>query len=271
MSTLLPRGETLGVAGGGLDHSSSWAANESVAKIGQAGELRTANLLDSAVTCRGGATVLHDLTIPGSRANIDHVVVSGRTVWVIDTKVWKPGVYWRLGERAYRGTTRFEPAEKKTTSLAVTRLRTYLERRGIAAAFATPIVVVWPSSNRERLSLALLRRVGDSPVVGGTGFRWAIRSMTSTRRLLFRRRRTADPALVAVLSELLVTGGHAASAPVERAPSHLSAVPSAFGFEDEAAVAPAGRVTGVPATPKPSLRLVRDPFGDTDDDSFGEF
>ena len=127
-------------------------------------------------------------------------------MWVIDTKVWAPGFYWRVGERAYRGTERFEPAEKKTTSVAVTRLRSYLERCGVAAAFTTPTVVVWPSSARERLSLALLRRVGDSPVVGAAGFRWAVRSMTSTSGLLLlRRRRTADPELVAALSELLVS------------------------------------------------------------------
>ena len=206
MGTLQPGGRSLGVAGGGLDNA-SWAANASAARVGQAGERRTANILDSAVSRRGGATVLHDLTIPGSRANVDHVVVVGRTVWVIDTKVWAPGFYWRVGERAYRGTERFEPAEKKTTSVAVTRLRSYLERCGVAAAFTTPTVVVWPSSARERLSLALLRRVGDSPVVGAAGFRWAVRSMTSTSGLLLllRRRRTADPELVAALSELLVS------------------------------------------------------------------
>ena len=199
-----PGGRSLGVAGGGLDNA-SWAAKASAARVGQAGQRRTANILDSTVSRRGGATVLHDLTIPGSRANVDHVVVVGRTVWVIDTKVWAPGFYWRVGSRAYRGAERFEPAEKKTTSLAVTRLRSYLERRGVAADFATPTVVVWPSNTRDRLSLALLRRVGDSPVVGGDGFRWAVRSMTSTRGLLLHRHRTADPELVAALSELLVT------------------------------------------------------------------
>jgi hypothetical protein len=208
MGTIQPGGRSLGVAGGGLDNA-SWAANASAARVGQAGERRTATILDSTVSRQGGATVLHDLTIPGSRANVDHVVVVGRTVWVIDTKVWAPGFYWRVGSRAYRGAERFEPAEKKTTSLAVTRLRSYLERGGVAADFATPTVVVWPSNTRDRLSLMLLRRVGDSPVVGASGFALALRSMTSTRGLL-RRRRTANSELVATLSELLVTAANPA-------------------------------------------------------------
>lgn len=258
----------MGVPGGSLDHSSPWAVNASVARVGQAGELRTARLLDSAVARRGGATVLHDLAIPGSRANIDHVVVAGRTVWVIDTKVWAPGVYWRLGGRAYRGTARFEPAEKKTTSLAVTRLRSYLERRGVAATFATPTVVVWPSSSRARLSLVLLRRVGDSPVVGPGGFAQAVRSMTSTRRWFLTRRRTAAPALVTALSELLTAGGPLSRG--DRTGSRLTVVPAAYGSNREQA-ADVGEPGPAQGAPGPVIRHVRDPFGDSDDDGFGQF
>ena len=38
------------------------------------------------------AAVLHDLRIPipGFKANIDHAVVSGRSVLLIDSKMWKP-------------------------------------------------------------------------------------------------------------------------------------------------------------------------------------
>ncbi|HEY5846677.1 MAG TPA: hypothetical protein VIT42_07805, partial [Microlunatus sp.] len=146
------------------------------------------------------------------------------------------------------GAERFEPAEKKTTSLAVTRLRSYLERRGVAADFATPTVVVWPSNTRERLSLALLRRVGDSPVVGGDAFRWAVRSMTSTRGLL-RRQKTADPELVTALSELLVAA--ASSRVSTTGDMQVSVVTGASGFVD---------------APAPFVQLESDPFGDSGDD-----
>lgn len=54
---------------------------------GAAGERKVGAVLD---TLRGsGAVVLHDRRIPGSRANIDHVVVARSGVWVIDTKRYR--------------------------------------------------------------------------------------------------------------------------------------------------------------------------------------
>jgi hypothetical protein len=54
---------------------------------GAAGERRTARLL--AVLERHGWAVLHDLAIPGSRANIDHVVIGPGGVFVIDSKHYR--------------------------------------------------------------------------------------------------------------------------------------------------------------------------------------
>ena len=51
---------------------------------GAEGERRTAELLD-ALPSRAWA-VWHDLRVPGSRANIDHLVVGRTGVWVVDTK-----------------------------------------------------------------------------------------------------------------------------------------------------------------------------------------
>jgi hypothetical protein len=42
------------------------------------------------------AVVLHDREVPGTRANIDHLVVAGDGVWVVDTKRWA-GVCDRRG------------------------------------------------------------------------------------------------------------------------------------------------------------------------------
>jgi hypothetical protein len=54
---------------------------------GAAGERRTARLLDPLE--RRGWAVLHDLAVPGSRANIDHLVIGPGGVFVIDSKHYR--------------------------------------------------------------------------------------------------------------------------------------------------------------------------------------
>lgn len=207
-SRSLPPGESLGVAGGGLGDA-DWAANADVARIGQQGERRTGEILDRMCAEPGGATVLHDVRIPGSRANVDHVVITGRQVWLIDSKVWRPGLYWRLGDRAYRGMERFEPAERKTTSMAAARLANHLQRElrsQVSMSDFTTTVIAWPSRHEGRLSLLMLGRVGKTPLVGPKVFGWLTHSMIGTKTRLGRPRdRAADPRIVQVLSRLLVT------------------------------------------------------------------
>jgi hypothetical protein len=54
---------------------------------GAAGERRTARLL--APLERHGWAVLHDLAVPGSRANLDHLVIGPGGVFVIDSKQYR--------------------------------------------------------------------------------------------------------------------------------------------------------------------------------------
>jgi len=54
---------------------------------GAAGERRTARLLDPLQ--RHGWVVLHNLAVPGSRANIDHLVIGPGGVFVIDSKDYR--------------------------------------------------------------------------------------------------------------------------------------------------------------------------------------
>lgn len=112
-------GRAIAAPGAGLAGSPLWAANASIARIGRQGELRTAALIDAAAR-RYGFTVLHDLRvpIPGFSANADHIVVSGRQVLLLDTKVWRPGFYWTFDGASFRGFSRFAPADKKTMKLA---------------------------------------------------------------------------------------------------------------------------------------------------------
>jgi hypothetical protein len=57
---------------------------------GAAGERRTARLLDRLT--RDGYVVFHDLAVPGSSANVDHLVVGPSGVFVIDSKQWTGSV-----------------------------------------------------------------------------------------------------------------------------------------------------------------------------------
>jgi hypothetical protein len=54
---------------------------------GAAGERRTARLLDPLQ--RHGWAILHDLALPGSRANIDHLVIGPGGVFTIDSKQYR--------------------------------------------------------------------------------------------------------------------------------------------------------------------------------------
>ena len=54
---------------------------------GATGERRTARLLNQLE--RHGWAVLHDLAVPGSRANIDHLVIGPGGVFVIDSKLYR--------------------------------------------------------------------------------------------------------------------------------------------------------------------------------------
>ena len=90
-SLLAPR---LGLLLGGLAATAAgWAlrfrpSRDAVAwRRGAAGERRTARLL--AALERYGWAVLHDLEVPGSRANLDHLVIGPGGVFVIDSKQYR--------------------------------------------------------------------------------------------------------------------------------------------------------------------------------------
>jgi hypothetical protein len=58
---------------------------------GAAGERHTARLLDRLT--RDGCVVFHDLAVPGSPANVDHLVIGPTGVFVIDSKQWTGSVH----------------------------------------------------------------------------------------------------------------------------------------------------------------------------------
>jgi Nuclease-related domain len=75
---------------------------------GAVGERRTARLL--APLERHGWSVLHDLVVPGSRANIDHLVIGPGGVFVIDSKQYRGQLQLDPSGRLWHGRYPLAPA-----------------------------------------------------------------------------------------------------------------------------------------------------------------
>lgn len=150
--------EVIGRAGTGLEGAPSWAANAEVVRHGLAGERKTAAVLERAVSKAPGTVVLHDLAIPipGFTANIDHALVSGERVLLIDSKAWAAGFYWTAGGVTRRGLAKFPPADKRTVELAADRIAGLLDRRAPAATIERSIIVVWPTRGRVSMRWATM-------------------------------------------------------------------------------------------------------------------
>jgi hypothetical protein len=70
----------VGLLAGPRDSTEAWAR-------GAEGEQHVGRMIDHAVGTSGW--VLHDRSLPGTRANIDHLVVVPSGIWVIDTKHYR--------------------------------------------------------------------------------------------------------------------------------------------------------------------------------------
>lgn len=180
-----------GNAGGSLANAGAWIKDENGrSKIGAAGESKTAKLLNRLVGKSEGVIVLHDLVIDlppqGKRKaykfNLDHVVISGDTIHVIDTKVWLPGIYWTLhpGETGSkggkkqttrRGLSKFDSADGRAVPMGVAALKAYLLARGFKGRFkmGTSYFVVWPSNKTGGLFLQLYRP-HEAQALSGSAF-----------------------------------------------------------------------------------------------------
>jgi hypothetical protein len=170
-----PRGitGTRGTAGGQLAEQTAetaapgWSANRNAALMGAAGERRTAKLLDAYAT---GALVLHDLKIPlkGVYANVDHAVVSGTRILLIDSKVWAAGTYWTFRGKHLMNTKVIENPLGKSMVLARDGWSALASRHG--GTLVEPVTVVWPARNGTAVSVnRLAAPVGQA--VAGTALR----------------------------------------------------------------------------------------------------
>jgi hypothetical protein len=84
--------QTFGHAGARLAEVQGW--RPAAIQSGITGETRTAELLENYVTRIPGARIFHSLRWPGARrADVDHAVLCGRRLMLIDSKHWPPGFY----------------------------------------------------------------------------------------------------------------------------------------------------------------------------------
>lgn len=187
----------IGTPGGSVSRMSG--AYEGRAAIGKAGEQRTARAL--AGLCQGsGPTVLHDLRLPMGKvsANIDHIVVAGQQVTILDSKAWRPGHIWTFRGQTRRGLHRFSAGDRRTLELAQVAIAALLNRSGIECQIAKPIMVVWPSNDSKPLRLWRFRPAGAQAV---SGRRFARR----TKQLVGSA--PADRRIVSALFPLVIGSG----------------------------------------------------------------
>lgn len=182
-----------GRPGAGLDGSPAWARNADVARVGAAGEARTAKVLASVEASNPAVAVIHDIMVPNSRGhryNIDHAVVSGRTVLLIDSKAWSPGFLWTAGGVTRRGLERFPAADSRSVAAAHRDIAALLS--GTGAVLPTPLVAVWPTNGRSTMQLWCARYHG-ARLVHGQRLASAVSRVTGPAA-------PADPVIVARLA-----------------------------------------------------------------------
>jgi Nuclease-related domain len=105
---------------------------------GADGEVATAATLDRLASRHW--LVRHDLGVPGSRANIDHLVIGPSGVWVIDSKSFRARLRARRGE-LWAGQTRLSTQAVRWEAKVVSNL---------LGAPSTPLVAVHGRGLRRR-------------------------------------------------------------------------------------------------------------------------
>lgn len=173
VSGVAPPGQVLGVGGSGLVDA-DWAASRRVAEMGRVGEVLTARILNPLARRPGGPSVAHHVTPPGGTADVDHVLISGSRVVLIDSKRWRPGVYWTFGgvHRRAESLLSMEVAEHVPSLEQVARMQERMGRAlaGSGARIEGPLFVIWPSREGGRVSVQMLNLGAGTQVVPGGQF-----------------------------------------------------------------------------------------------------
>lgn len=128
------------------------------AEIGAEGEKRTARLItDSVLPAIPAARLINGLHWPGSEhADLDHAVIAGNRIALIDSKMWADGAYWWDNKRLFRNGR-----ELKAFGLGA-------GVEAIRAAYPGFVVEGWVvlHSPTGRLALPSVERAGMFPLPG---------------------------------------------------------------------------------------------------------
>lgn len=124
-----------GVPGGSLN---SAGFDSGATNAGIDGERRVAAVLDDFVKRTPGAYVFHSVKLPGHYGDIDHVLLTGDTVIVIDSKNWRSDGSYNVmsdGETILRNGERFPGGTVKVTRY-VRELNLYTQMQTIGLLVA---------------------------------------------------------------------------------------------------------------------------------------
>lgn len=193
------RGEIYGRAAGSLLEDNDFTSRLDPALRQHAifGELNTSHVLEILALQPGGPTVLNNLRFPKQsiKANIDHVLVAGSRVLVIDSKRLHPGTY--AGDSPKTLTRNGAPSDNIKTKTGITAtnlLRGYLTDRHTQPSMDLPLLVLWPSSPGV-IDHGRLRLPGVRTTTGPALYNFVICNQ------LFA---PADPAIVNKLRQLVL-------------------------------------------------------------------
>jgi len=153
------------------------------ADIGASGERRTADLLRAIQQKRHPSkrfTVIHDLMLPSDKytVNIDHIVIAGDNVLIIDSKVWSSGFYATFKGKTYvlhskktrtqynKMIAKFEAADHKTLPMTLSVLHEWASHHGMKQiTFMNPLMIVWPPEGKNNPSVRFYTPPGVTSAV----------------------------------------------------------------------------------------------------------
>ena len=207
-SPKLPR--VFGTAGGSLV-GATWAANAAVARVGRPAEIadrRGAGRVGVPAWWPDGVARPGD---PDPEHQREHRPRGGVRAAGADRRFegLAAGAVLVVGRHGVSRVAPVRARESTTPRMAVDGLTRYLKGRGVRARLVTPVMAVWPSSDRGRLSVALLA-MGGCRVVRGERLARAVRRAVGLR--------PADPEIVDALRRLLNSPGGRRASTVLSAP-----------------------------------------------------
>lgn len=172
-------------------------------KTGLAGERATVKSLNRVYGASDDVWLFTDLRIPGKKlngqsGNIDHVILRGNNVVVIDSKKWKAGFYYTVAGTSFRAPLhRAKHCDKATVSLAVDRLRKFLPKSAVVSG----LIVVHPANPAASANVTFLRPPGGIAAVQADTER-----CTRLLKRLVGERNLPNPELTAALNRLTYQG-----------------------------------------------------------------